>query len=319
MEYSYDWVFALAVVYTVVFNILLLPGYFMAGTALRHLRVICFRSLGKEFIASVLANTLLSHILNMVAIWHLALVSDEARVIEVNGILTGLRIALSGLLFCLVTSRQFMLSKIFGTLNNSLGRFQAFWPPLIVALVFWVPVLIFFYVTLFLNLDISIFAALLFTFYFAYTAAFAYFLVINRKISKIFSDYYANIAAGVCIIVILCISLWVTFQYQVVVENTYVFEAAITFCFAGQVAIGLLCTIVPPFIMWKTNPEKVKSWEEFNRKNAMIYGSSGGSRKTDNGLETVPEMFVNSPSMEPSITLDDVDSSHGLDSGDQKA
>ena len=115
MAISSTWALGLAVCYTVVYSLLIITGCAMAVVGLANIKVICFRSLGRPYITCLLVSAFVAHLLNVAAIWHLTLVTDESRVIVVNGTLTGLRVAISGLMFSAVCSRQYMLARNFGT------------------------------------------------------------------------------------------------------------------------------------------------------------------------------------------------------------
>jgi len=224
--FTSTWMFALAVTYTVVFNLLLLPAAFMIIHALLNLQVICFRSLGKEYLCCLLVTGLLLHFISIGAVWHLALVPDEARVIVVNGSLTGVRLMISGVMYGVLCSRQFVLARIFGRLKGGGRIHTSSWRFLIFAVVAWVPLMVLFYVSLFLDFSVEYFGAFVFLYYFIYTAAFAYLCHKNKGINKIFSDYYRNIMTVVSIVALLLVTLWVTIQYQIVSVQTYVFEVA---------------------------------------------------------------------------------------------
>lgn len=314
MEVTADWIFALAVVYTVLTSIPMLAGYYLALTALSNLNVICFRSLGRPYITSLLVTCGTLHLLGIAAVWHATYQHDVNVVIVVNGTLTGLRVATSGVLYSIICARQYMLAKIFGTLkkNAVFGRYQSFWPPVFLATVIWIPILILFYVVLFLYIDISYFCSPLFVYYFVYTLGFIYLGYRNRTINKLFSDYNRNLATGVVLIIVLFVSIWITFQYQVVTMETYVFEIAISFSFGCQAVVALLVTLVSPFVMWKTNPEMVKSWDEFNKKNANMFDASS-SRKSDVGLESALAIAVAELEAVRVTHVDEVDRKSALD------
>ena len=263
--FTSTWMFALAVTYTVVFNLLLLPAAFMIIHALLNLQVICFRSLGKEYLCCLLVTGLLLHFISIGAVWHLALVPDEARVIVVNGSLTGVRLMISGVMYGVLCSRQFVLARIFGRLKGGGRIHTSSWRFLIFAVVAWMPLMVLFYVSLFLDFSVEYFGAFVFLYYFIYTAAFAYLCHKNKGINKIFSDYYRNIMTVVSIVALLLVTLWVTIQYQIVSVQTYVFEVAMCYGFGAMPVVCFFFTIATPYIMWRTDPDKVKNWEEFNK------------------------------------------------------
>lgn len=309
MPYSSAWCFGLAVGYTAAYTLLLLPGCFMAAVALRNMQVVCFRSLGRPYLACLLATALLAHLLNLAAVWHLALVADERRVIAVNGTLTGLRVAIAGLMYSAVCSRQYMLARIFGTLKGGglLGRYQAFWPPVLVAMAAWGLILVLFYVVLFLSLDVTAFAVPLFLYYVAYSAFIITLGVKNRDINKLFSDYHRNLVSAGCFIVVIILSVWTTVQYQLVSLQTYIFETAVSYVVGTLSCIALLPAVVPAYLMWKTNPDLVRSWEDFNKKHRRLYEPSSTSWKSDVGLECTNEALSTVLSIPEAAQVVDVD------------
>jgi len=293
-----------AVAYTVIFSLLFGISYYIQYLILLNFRrVILFRTLGLDYVRSVLAIGVIVHVIDLAAIWHLTLDADVQMVIWVNGTLTGLRVCLFGIFMCVFCARQLVLARIFGTFGH-FPKFQSFRHTVLLACAMWIPLLIFYFLYLVNILDITVFAICYALFYLIFMLSFGFLAIKNRQITRIYSDYTLNLAVVSCLLVCLFISIWLTVQYQWITTQTYVFETAITYVCGIAYVISALIVFTPPVIQWKYHPDVVKGWDEFNKKNTFLYGrnSGGGSHhntsvvekedKEEQDLSRTPSQFL---------------------------
>jgi len=264
------WLFWMAVGYTVVFTIGI-GGMIIIGIAmLRNFQLIIFRSLGRQYVLSLLVIAGLLHLLNLVAVWVIAL-NSELVVYYASGSITGLKLWLMGILCSLYCGRQFALARLFGTFG-SMSKLQAFWPPVILASLLWIPIIICYYLSLDFYLTSTVFISMAIAFYLCYVCLFAYLSLKNRKITRLFSDYVPNMIVFAFFIVYILLGGWLSVQYQVFALDTYRSEMGMTYILGLAALTSLLVTLLPRFLTWKRHPEFVKEWEEFNQKNGFLYG-----------------------------------------------
>ena len=273
------WLFWLAVVHTVVFTIGIGGMMIIGIIMLRNFEFIIFRSLGREYITSMLITSGVMHLLNLVAVWVIATNSEEV-VYFASGSITGLKLWLMGILCSLYSGRQFTLARIFGTFG-SMSKMQAFWPPVIVASLLWIPMIICYYLSLDFYMTTTVFTVLAVVFYIVYVILFAFLIFKNRNITRIFSDYTPNLIVFLFFVVYIILGAWLSVQYQVVVLDTFRWEMSICFISGCSVLTTLLVTLLPRFFTWRRHPELVKEWEEFNQKNGFLYGGTD----TPSGME----------------------------------
>ena len=277
--------FWLAVCYTVFFTIPVGMLFIVGIFVLRNFNFIIFKSMGRHYVLSLLTTCALLHLLNLVAVWVIA-TNSEIVVYYTSGSITGLKLWILGMIGSLFVGRQFVLARMFGTLG-SMSRFQAFWPPVILASLLWVPIIIFFYLALCLNLTNLIFTLMAVGYFFSYMALFAYLAYKNRNITRIFSDYVANTSVFCCFVVGTFLGGALSVKYQIIEIDTYSFEMGLSFVTGGMAVSSLLVTFLPPFYKFVFRPDVVKEWEEFNHKNGNLYGSTvrDGSFSQSGGLE----------------------------------
>jgi len=227
MSFVSPLLFWLAVGYTVIFTIGVGFLFVVGVVVLRNFHLIIFKSMGKHYVLSLLTACGLLHLLNLIAVWVIA-TNVEQVVYYASGSITAVKLWLLGIIGSLFCGRQFVLARMFGTLG-SMSRFQAFWPPVILASLLWVPIILFFYLALCLNLTNLIFTIMAVTYYLSYMALFAYLAYKNRRITRIFSDYMTNTVVFGCFVICTFIGGGLSVRYQILVVDTYSFEMGLCF------------------------------------------------------------------------------------------
>jgi len=267
----------LCLIYAVAFTSLFLIVITLQIIAIRNFTLTIFKSFGKEFLYSVLGVGILYHVFNLAAVANLAFQKDSDLIVLINGTLSGMRAWLTAIFFSLYCSRQYMLTQIFGTMGR-LSKYQSLWPPVVIALILWIPILVFFFLSLFQILPLIFYVTCFGAFYLGYITAFGYYAFRNRRITKIFSDYNANLMVFAALISTVGAEIWLTVEYQMLDPDIALYEIAVAYLFAGTYVLVTLITFLPPVWKWAFDPEGVNSWEEFNKKNLYVYDRSDNQK-----------------------------------------
>ena len=276
---------AAAIAYLIVFTLFWVLVLASAVTALTHLDLTIFRSLGRAYLSVLLGLFTALHLLNCSAVLQLVFIPDVAIIEQANGALTGVRMWLVSMVFSALIGRQFMLGRIFGVIpairnRSALQRFQSFWPPLIVCSCLWLPMLALFFLADENIISTEIFVILYAVFYVAYATAFIWLAVKNKHVSQIYSDYKMNVIVGSLLLFLVVMGLIIGLLLQVLTVNTYAFEMSITYLFGVLFAIVALI-VYRPFFQYHFHKAHVSEWEEFNKKNAFLYGGKTPSARRE--------------------------------------
>lgn len=275
--------------------------------ALRNLRFIIFRSLGREYILVLLLLSTIMHLINTVSIMEYVTtnnntitnisnvigsdVNDPAndpiiqtrdfyanRYDDIDPFLSGLRMWVLAMFFSAMIGRQFMLCKIFNTLkipylaDSVSSRVQTLWSPLLLSSLLWLPMMAVFFAYQFNAISVIPFLSCFTLYYACYITVFFMLVYHNRKINPIYSDYKNNVVTGVLLIVVVFSGLLVTVLFEFIFVSDFVFELAINYVFGVGFVLPTLVVLGKSCFTFLFRKTEVQAWHNFNKNNGFLYG-----------------------------------------------
>lgn len=298
-------------IYMSIFNISYIIILFFSIIALRNLKLIIFKSLGHHYIFTLLFLSSMAHLLNSISL--VAYVIDNNSINEtvysdgivinydiMNEYFCGIRMWVIAMIFSALIGRQFMLSKIFHTveipyITTSLSsHIQTLWSSMIISSLLWIPIFTLFLLQLYINVPYVAFIICFTLYYMIYISVFFILAYKNRNITKIYSDYYTNLFVGISLILVIFIGIIITIV-QFIISSDYNFGLLINFPFGIGFVIPSLTILGKPCYIYFFDKKEMENWQNFNKNNKFIYG--------ENSSETNVQVLLRSSSETPSQLL----------------
>jgi hypothetical protein len=263
----------------------------LATIALRNIKLKIFKTLGKEYIVIMTIVSTLMNLANIASgIYLLINPNNLATITHITNILIGIQMWLSAMMFSTMISRQFMLAKIFGTLNYKGMRAirsskNVFWYPLILSSIVWVPIIAVYVLETKNIIGIIPFIVLVLVYYLSYISFFIFLAYKNKTIDKRFSDYIVNIVITVLILILVITDsvIFETADYGVIDLQLF-----IMFTFMPVFVIPPFATLSRRVIIFIFLKDELKAWEDYN----FIFDSNS----VNNAHTAKHEMSTDNPS-----------------------
>ena len=260
--------------------------------ALRNLKVIVFRSLGKQYIVALLVLSTILHLANVWAMLEYTFTPNSTMTLHagydtVDSMLAGVRMWLIAMIFSTLIGRQFVLSKIFNTYklpctkSYFASRIQNLWSPLILSSMLWIPMIALFFLYYYNIVSIVPFV-ICFTLYYAlYIAVFCFLAYKNRSINRNYSDYTTNVIVAIILTFIVVTGMFITLGLQDLFVSDFYFELTITYAFGLSFSLPTLIVLAKPCFIFCFRKQQLLDWSTFNKNNGFLYGQNSSEHNNN--------------------------------------